>query len=411
MILAQIFRRLGAAFLAAAAVAALAQELPPGVLLLSRIKRHVREEMAQLPDYTCLQTAARYARRRGSRALQPLDTMRLEVLESGHKELFAPPGAHDFDRDRVSGMAPIGLSGDGIFALYLESLFVADKGIFEYRGEEPFAGRRAVRYDFRIPRLQSGFQLEVEGVSGVAATKGSFWADPASLDLMRMEVHADDIPPGIPAASLSFSIEYARTQIGSRSVLLPQTAVTDLVETSGEEGRNVTNYTHCRAFHAESSITFDITTPALANPPAEATTGLPGGLAIAVTLAVPIGNSAPAGTSVEGRVDADVSHNRRTLVRAGAPVRGRVRNIERSANGFRLEIELSEIEAGGEPLPFYAELIRADAPASVVRPGAGETLAGVGALDIPGASFVLPRGFRTLWKTTEIDATPPGAKR
>src|SRR5215831_20296831 len=92
--------------------------LPPGVLLLSRIKRHVRQELAVLPDYTCLETSRRNVKPRGNRGvLKPLDTLRLEVLDTGDKELYAPPGGRAFESEHPSSFTNTGLTGTGVFSL------------------------------------------------------------------------------------------------------------------------------------------------------------------------------------------------------------------------------------------------------------------------------------------------------
>jgi hypothetical protein len=41
-------------------------------------------------------------------------------------------------------------------------------------------------------------------------------------------------------------VRYARTKIGDRSVMLPQTSEIKLVKTDGEVSRNVMEFTHCR---------------------------------------------------------------------------------------------------------------------------------------------------------------------
>src|SRR5881397_483021 len=92
-----------AAILAVLALALGAQDLAPGVLLLSRIKRHTRQELTHLPDYTCLETAQRQSRPAGGRGdLKPVDTVRLEVLYTGKRELYAAPGDLDFSAERPS---------------------------------------------------------------------------------------------------------------------------------------------------------------------------------------------------------------------------------------------------------------------------------------------------------------------
>src|SRR6185437_220421 len=109
---------------------------------------------------------------------------------------------------------------------------------------------------YQVPLLQSRFQVGVGAVSGFTGSRGSFWADPHSLDLLRLEVQAYDIPPNLPVASCNARIDYGRTDIGGRSILLPQTATADMVQRSGAEARNILDYTHCRAFHAESTLSF-----------------------------------------------------------------------------------------------------------------------------------------------------------
>src|SRR5262245_23385249 len=119
-----------AAFPVCLALALAAQDLPPGVLLLSRLKRHMREELTPLPDYTCLETTQREARPGGAKGdLKPMDTIRLEVLYTGKRELYAAPGDLDFNADRPSELVTGGLLASGLFGMYLHSLFVSDNGM------------------------------------------------------------------------------------------------------------------------------------------------------------------------------------------------------------------------------------------------------------------------------------------
>lgn len=389
MILSQMSRRFLAVLLAAAPLVALAQDdgLPPGILLLSRIKRHVAEELARLPDYTCLETAQRYHKGPGaSTVLKPLDTLRLEVLDTGDKELYAPPGSHTFQKDHPGEFTNTGLSGTGLFALYVRNLLVNDKGLFQYRGEERLGGRRAVRYDYRVPLLQSGMTVQVGSASGRVASKGSFWADPDTLDLLRLDIAADDIPPNLAMESSLQTITYARTRIGDRSIVLPQTAEMDLVESDGSASRNVLEFTHCRAYQTTSTVTF------VSEAPAEE---IPAGVTIPVVLAAPITGAESPGALLEGRAAADVAGKSGVLVRAGAVVHGRIRRLEPPL----VAIEFTEIVTGDVSLRFFAELLAVDAPAAVAHP-AGAALPGVGAISSP--HFPIPAGFRMLWRTKAL---------
>ena len=113
---------------------AIAQDLPPGVLLLSRVKRHVQEELQRLRNITCLETVQReYQPPKGK--MRPLDTISLEVLTNGHTELFASPGARKFSAHHPISYAGSGVLGNGLFGLYLKDILLNDNVSNQYKGE------------------------------------------------------------------------------------------------------------------------------------------------------------------------------------------------------------------------------------------------------------------------------------
>src|SRR5579863_8199340 len=68
-----------------------AQDLSPEVKLRVRIKLRMQEELAHLPNYTCLETLTRFVKvpRPGVRPhLEPLDTVRLEVIYTEGREWY-----------------------------------------------------------------------------------------------------------------------------------------------------------------------------------------------------------------------------------------------------------------------------------------------------------------------------------
>ncbi len=93
------FWKLAGTALLLACVAA-AQGLSPELQLLERIKSHMRNELSKLPNYTCLETLARFQNesKPGGR-LEPLDTVRLEIAYSNHREWFGAPGDRNFSSD------------------------------------------------------------------------------------------------------------------------------------------------------------------------------------------------------------------------------------------------------------------------------------------------------------------------
>jgi hypothetical protein len=86
--------------------------------------------------------------------------------------------------------------------------------------------------------LFSIYEITVNGHYAKVASSGSFWADPATAELLRLSEQADDIPPDLDTLSVTSTIDYSRLLLGSKPFLFPQTAVLTLVRASGAESRN-----------------------------------------------------------------------------------------------------------------------------------------------------------------------------
>ena len=158
------------------ALAAPSQDLPPGTILLARVQAHLRQELAHLADCSCLETVRREYRPTGGR-MRPLDTIRLEVLSTGGREMFASPGDRKFKEGHPARFTASGVIGDGFFALLLGDIAAQHGPTFEFRGVEDLDGRRLARFDYRLPPMISGHSMSVNGISATIGAKGSFWAD------------------------------------------------------------------------------------------------------------------------------------------------------------------------------------------------------------------------------------------
>lgn len=420
--------------LAFASIAA-TQDLPPGVLLLSQVKRHVKEELARLPNVSCLETVHRQYRPAKGR-MAPLDTIRLEVLTNGEKELYASPGDRRFSENHPASFVGSGALGDGLFGLYLKDILVSGSVSNRYAGEEEIGGRKLARWDYRLPLMWSGQTIYMPEGSGKVGLHGSYWADPQTLDVARLELDAEDIPPVVAVTEMATAIDYARTSLGNRlDVLLPESAEFRLVKNSGESFYNRIEFTHCRVFGAESSIGFEA--PGAAEQPArfgvasvdDTLRPLPAGLQIAVKLGSRIAADAAVGALIDGVVAANVTAKGGVTIAAGSPVRGRIRRLEHYTDPFPhliVGLEFTELELEGIRYRFYADLVEIGAIPGVEQtlrtpyqatewrfPGtwglrqSSETvwtysLPGVATFFFHGDKLDLPAGFRTVWKTLPL---------
>lgn len=410
--------------------------LPPGILLLSRIKRHVKEQVARLPNISCLETVNREWQPANGK-LRPLDTVRLEVLTNGGKELYASPGGRKFSEQHPATFTGGGVIGDGFFALYLSDILVTGSVSYEYKGEEELGGRRLARYDYRLPVSASGHIINLQEGSGVVGMHGSFWADPQSYDVIRLVLNAEDFPPTLPLTEAVTLINYAPTALGDNNVvLLPESGEFRMTRFSGEMSHNTIDFTHCRLFGAQSTISFG-PTDATSTEPARfgvASTDdtlrpLAAGLQIAVKLNTRITEAMAVGGLIDGTVAANVPAKGVVVIPAGSKVRGRIRRLERDSAPvphFVLGLEFTEVEIDGIRHRFYADLVEMDQTGGAERflttmktetssyPGGGQItrqngetislpeLPGVASFFVRGTNLDLPPGFRTVWRTRAL---------
>jgi hypothetical protein len=398
--------------------------------LLTRIRAHMREDFSRLPNYTCLETTDRFYRFLGRQKtiLHSLDTVRLEIVYSDHHEWYAAPGDKNFSVTDPFQFITRGMIGNGIFAVLLNNILLLDGATIHYGGEERVQGRRSVRYEYHWPRALGGFEIDIPEGRGNVGEQGSFWADPQSLDLIRIFSHAVEVPAQLPVQARRITISYARTRISDSNVLLAQEGDMDLLTNGNKEQINHVEFSHCRAFTVQSAIRFDSDDPA-AKPAAENSSQVAGGmrpmemlpedLPITLQLTTPITQNDAVGALISAKtVDDVLGHN--MFVKRGSIVRGRIRDIERQGRGFGVSLEFTEIDADGPPLRFYADL-RSIQGAPGIQPrlwreflletgpksGSEEKitmpeLPGVASFFIQGGRFSVPSSLRMTWITRSL---------
>jgi hypothetical protein len=405
--------------------------LPPGVLLLARVKAHMRQQLARLPNCSCLETVHRNYQRAGG-VMRPLDIVRLEVLYSDHKEIYASPGDRGFGNNQPMDFVGSGAIGNGHFATFLSEA-VSEHGLAcEYKGEETLQGRLLARYDYRVPANMSGHTMSLPEGTGTVGGKGSFWADPATYDIVHISIEADEIPPELPVKAYVTSIDYAHTILGGTDFLLPQSADSRLTKFSGEESLNHIEFTHCRLYGAQSSISFGDTHgfPQFgASSVLELNRELLPALQVVVKLSTRITEKSTVGALIEGVVEGNVPRKKSVLIPSGSPVRGRVRRLEwngEMGGYYIVGLEFTEIEAAGTRYRFFADLEGTDALPGLGRTirtknqetrslpngggwiiESGDTLSlpdlpGVGNFFVQSRRLDLPPGFRMTWKTRAL---------
>jgi hypothetical protein len=319
-------------------------QVSPEMILLGRIKVRVAENLSGLPNYTCTQTIERSHRRPSSKKYELGDTLRLEVALVEGKELYSWPGAERFE-ERDLGEMVGGTIGNGEFALFAKAVFLSNTARLSVDGKEVIDGREMVRLRYLVPRLVSGYTMRIGGAKGIVGYEGRAWVDAGSLDLLRLEVLANDIPAHLSLLQGLDMIEYQRQRIGDSDFLLPKSSEMTMTSLDGGETRNRSVFSRCRQYGSSSTLTFADPPPEMERRLAPVAVTLPQDLDLPVRLTAPI--QAPMiakGDRFEAEISRDVKRKGEIVVPKGAKVEGRITeyvNIpgpyEMHALGLRLE--------------------------------------------------------------------------
>jgi hypothetical protein len=216
---------------------------------------------------------------------------------------------------------------------------------------------------------------------------------------------------------------------------LPQQAETSIRSLSGEVSRNITEFSHCREFRGTATVRFSAD-PASDEPlPQERATlekvTLPEGLRLTLGLETPVSsNSAAVGDPLSAKTSSAVNHNGKTILPAGATLKGRIRWLERQATGYVVGLEFSTVLWEDKQARFLARLDSVQDPAGRLKKFQEHSvtanqlatrrlgndriqrtqhvesfqfrdLPGVALLMISGNSFKLSPGLRLSWTTVK----------
>lgn len=394
---------------------------------LARALARLRAAAGNLTQYACVETVERQyfqpaagscsAGMEAAARVEAVDRLRLEVTISDGREIYSWPGATRFDSRDVSEIVREGPIATGSFGAHLLAVFDNPRVEFRFAGERNEAGRRLLEYRFAVPLAASRYRVRSAGVSEAIAYEGSFLLDPTALDLERLTFRAGDLPAATSMCSLDAQIDYSPGREPAADLLLPARGELRIAFQDSRQTRNVTTFSACRKYKAESALVFDeapltdaASGAASASVPAQP--ALPIGLPVTLALANAIDTAtAAAGDPVQATVVRPVRHpGGAVLIPAGATVHGRLTRVERHLLPepyFLVAMSFNRLDTGGASHRFSA---RSEPNADLVarlgaNPGAqgggGFRYWGVGVFLFPTAKdrWLIPAGFQTKWFT------------
>jgi len=296
-------------------------------------------------------------------------------------------------------------------------------------------GRSLLRWNFQISELISRWTVQAGAQSQNVGAEGSFWADAETLDLARVEIRATGLLPLFPLSEVANTIDYARVYLTNRPVLLPQSGELRITQTDGSRRVNRTQFSHCRQYAAESSISFGSPSGSNKEPegvkPEDEVFELASGLRVSIRLDAAIDlEHARIGDRIEGSLASSIREGRRDIAPKGANVLGRVRRVEKDSSvspHYTVGLEFDEVRFPGHLARFYGTLRGIDSPApgisyfvtkaqtqEIRTAGGGRTtitrgetmsapeIPGVGVFLVDGASARIAAGTVMTWVTESV---------
>jgi hypothetical protein len=348
--------------------------------VLTRVRDRVLEHGQRIPNHTCVETAVRdrydYARGPAPRSCDDLlgrrklagagtlirlaatDRLRLDVGMTNAREIYSWPGASRFDERDLDELAPQGAIGSGPFASMLVGMFEVRNPVFAFEGETTLNGRRLLKYSFVVSGEQSHYKARAGSQWVITGYTGTMLVDPATAELVQLNVRTEELPAATHACEVDTSVEYGTVRLGGEDHPMPTLARQRFIEPDGAEHENSITFAQCREFRGESALSFG-PRPAVEGKPQATPTRpaeLPHGLPLTVELTSTIqADQAAAGDRIEGRLAAPIREASGRMVNEGAAVEGRLTLVDtRYGRPDRVTIGLlwESVELNGVRVPL-----------------------------------------------------------
>jgi hypothetical protein len=422
--------------LACACVLALGAKYDPDEVL-KRVTGKVLASASQVPNYTCVQTVNRQyfaptaailpracdvllrQRRHPTMdmVLRPVSTdrLRLDVTLAGGGEIFSWSGASRFEDAGIERVVRSGPISTGAFAAFLIAVFKTDVKKFVFEKTIADQDRTLMRYSFDVSRANSHYKIKMSDSSVFIAYTGAFEVDPETADVVRMTVTTGEVPLATGLCQTATTMDFAKVRIGDGQFLLPRQTSQRFVYPSADETENTTAFTNCREFRGNSTVTFfpdsESSPHSDAKSPSSPVTTLPGGLtfSLVLTTMIPTGTAA-AGDPFSAMLADPIRDSRgKMLAPKGAVVEGHLIRVQSYFRPPEVVVVLKPetLWIRGAQVPLNAARDRTRAPAArkgqgkkgmeIFLPWPGEESAG--SFRFSGQDVVVPRGFRSGWKT------------
>ena len=226
--------------------------------MLDAMEKYGTQYVASLPNFLCVQVTHQFEAGYSSNRWRKGDTLtsRLSFRDGEEKRTLDLVNGKPADPLKRHWHTP--LTTEGEFGTLLSRIVDPDsEASFTWNRWETVRGKRLAVFDYTVDKEHSTLRMQLSDLAqAVLPYHGSMFIDPDTGAVWRITDAADsDIPPQLQMRQISTVIDYAETQIGGKTYLLPVTASVAVVGFTGNV-RNDLEFQEYRKFEADSVIKF-----------------------------------------------------------------------------------------------------------------------------------------------------------
>ena len=327
--------------------------------VLQRLRANVGQQLSRAANYTCVESVDRnyflesFANRFGCNnperrptRLYMHDRLRLDVAVSEGHEIFSWHGGKSFSSKGIDDIVRSGPISSGSFVGYLQNIFFSPGVTIRFAEHISSIDGDFYAFDFQVPQGSSRYQISNGKKRWIVPYHGKFSGSGTNYELTSMQLIVDEIPPESNLCSVGSKVEYQLVNIAGKASLIPKSYVLDIGSSDHVHTTSRSDYTQCREFRGESTLSFDVNDSPIAQQqtPVIHDEWLPAGTTLHVRLRTPIDDRTSfTGDPVEG-----------TLV---DPVKMKGLNIIIPKDAVLYGV-ITKLEAYTEPFKHYLASIR-----------------------------------------------------
>lgn len=224
--------------------------------VIAEARDYAKNYSSTLPDFICTQVTRRYYGLNGHENWQLSDTVTSKLTYFEQREKYQLKLVNNQLVDRPYESLG-GATSSGEFGTMLKQVFDGHTGAeFHWDHWGTLRGHRVYVFNYRVDQGNSQWMLDYEHREKIQpAYEGLVYLDKEGGKVMRITLHAVDLPPTFPIQDARTQLDYDFTDIGGQKFLLPLVAQVRMRH-DNILTKNDNEFRLYRKYGVESSITF-----------------------------------------------------------------------------------------------------------------------------------------------------------